>query len=257
MPCGWSFPEPERAAVKSQVKALLRTVRPSRRPPIVVASMGRSGSTLVYDALRSAVGDERFGWLGHDRARATVTAMAFGPATTRFENGVVYKTHALPAEFDDVAGSALAEARFVFVFGPPSDAVISFLTLGERYSARWVRAHLHNLRATDDASEILDRDVLGLQRQLECWARVTHREVLCLEYDALWDEQSTLSDFLDLEIELPPRRDRLSTDLVAADQVALARRRYARGDAAVAALPGAFRAGTVSITSSDAWISEV
>ncbi len=74
-------------------KALQRCI-PTRYDSIVVASMGRSGSTLVYDALCEGSAAARFGPL-KDFGRKIVRDVAWGLSGHSFAPGVVYRTHAL------------------------------------------------------------------------------------------------------------------------------------------------------------------
>lgn len=197
---------------RKQIKSFLQGLPVGRIPPIVCASMGRSGSTMLHDAISAAVAECRFGPFTRLGTRI-VSDMAWDLGSTKLKPGVVYKTHALAEEWP------LASAgKAVFVFGRASAAVLSVLECRRRYGPEWIAAHLLHLRANGPFEQLVERDILRFREQIDGWVSLANVPRLIVRYDALWENMATLSDFLGVRVELPPRRPR-SEITVADDQI--------------------------------------
>lgn len=210
----------------------IRRLVPSRLPPVLVASMGRSGSTLLYQALVRGMARARFGsalWL----PRRLCTDSAFDLGSARFQPGVVYKTHGFPGEV-----RPHPQLRGVFVFSSASEAAISVLACMDTYGRPWVQQHLHHLRASGPVEEIVVRDVLRFGDQLDTWLGGSAAfPVLALRYEALWDNIDALAQFVGFPVILPTRRPRESASMVDDETKARVRRVYAELDARIAQMP--------------------
>lgn len=219
-------------APKTRVKRVLQFALPSKIPPLIVASMGRSGSTLVWDALRQAVTLERFPGLLQRQGLRLVSDQAWNLSRARFAPGVVYKTHGLADELPTDSG-----ARVVFLFGSATDAALSVHACRDRYGERWIEQHFEHLRASGPFEELGARDVLRFSEQLDGWIGKSGTERLILHYDALWDHVDTLSEFTGASIKLPPRRARGGAAAAHTETRARFAQTYAKLDARIAAMP--------------------
>ncbi len=176
------------------LRRLARRIRRHMRrnhPAVVVASMGRAGSTLVFEAL-SAASDMR-------------PDPSFLPelAGARFEPGAVYKTHDYPDALEGVAN-----LRVVFVFGSASEAARSVFFQERALGREWIRKHLAHLKAERPFEALFDEDILRIGDQLDAWTGCPHTPVLSLRFDALWDNVDILRRFTGLRVRLPARRPR-------------------------------------------------
>lgn len=205
---------------------------PSRLPAVLVASMGRSGSTLIHAAAVDAFARLQFGPLARF-ARDIAAGEAWDLATTPLRSGVVYKTHGLASELPSTC-----RPRVIFVFGPPSDAVLSVMSCHQRFGAAWTAAHLRHLRASGDYSDLANEDVLRMQDQVEGWFGAAGVPRLLLHYDAIWDQARTISAFIGAKIRLPEYQRRSPGDTrIDAVTVDAVRRTYAPLDRKIADLP--------------------
>lgn len=222
-----------KSEIKTFIKRRWQTLTPSARPPVVVASMGRAGSTLVYDALNKGMGLARFGADTYRNERF-VRDVAWTLANARFRKGVVYKTHDFPHELKTVQ-----DIRVVFTFGIPSDAARSVLGCDDKYGRAWIEEHFSHLRADGTFDEVCSRDVLRFGEQLDSWTGLTDLPVLALKYENLWDSgaQDALSRFVGFPVTLPVRKARESAALELGDRAKALRSTYAALDARVAAMP--------------------
>lgn len=110
-----------------------------RTPPIIVASIGRSGSTLLRDAIRESLAQS---WRAVPVfvAHRLCSRGAFRPEGMRFKHGLVYKTHAPIGAFP-----LNTQLQMVFIYGPASDAALSVLAQDARLGRKWTKAHLRHL----------------------------------------------------------------------------------------------------------------
>lgn len=219
-------------APKTRIKRVLQHSLPTRLPPLIVASMGRSGSTVVWDSLRHAVACARFPQSLQKQGLRLVSDQAWDLDRKRYAPGVVYKTHGLAEELPADSG-----AKVVFLFGSATDAALSVLACRDRYGAAWIDLHFEHLRAQGTFDDLGRTDVLRFGDQLDGWIGKTGTDRLILHYDALWDHVDTLSDFVGVPVQLPARRARSGAN--AADAATRARfaETYAALDARIAALP--------------------
>lgn len=188
--------------IKRIVKSMLQTIVPSKFPPIVVASMGRSGSTLIHHAVREAVARERFGPF-YKLGMKIVNDKAWDLQGRKLKKGVVYKTHALADEIDRDSN-----AKVIFLFGSASDAALSVFACKERYGQSWIEEHFSHLRAKGKFEDLGSSDVLRFEDQLKGWLGCEGVSRIALHYDGLWENQNELSKFVGVNVVLPTRKAR-------------------------------------------------
>lgn len=217
--------------VRQQIKSYLQRLPVGRIPPIVCASMGRSGSTLLHDAISAAVADYRFGRTTPLGPRI-VSDVAWDLGKADLKPGVVYKTHALAEEWP--LGS---DGKVVFVFGRASAAVLSVLECHRRYGPEWIAAHLAHLRANGPFEELADRDILRFREQIDGWTALAGVPRLIVRYDALWEHTGTISDFLGVRVTLPPKRPRRQVTAADDHLIRKVRQTYAPLDDYIDGLP--------------------
>jgi hypothetical protein len=216
--------------LKQPARALRYARLAGDAPPILCASIGRVGSTLSWDALIRSRAHAMLGAY-HPTDWRRISAMRWNLKGARLKAGRVYKTHDFP---DDLAFDR--PMRILFLFGRPSDVVLSVLRCRETEGEAWIADHLRHMHSSGRIDEILDRDVLRIEEQIDAWFALRGADILCLKYDALWERRDMLSDFVGFDVALPARKARDVVDLDA-DLVARVRDAYARLDAKVDALP--------------------
>ena len=219
-------------ALKTRVKYLLQRVLRPNLPPLIVASMGRSGSTLVVDALREAMSQARFPKALHRQGLRIVADEAWDLDRKTFRPGVVYKTHGLADELPEDSG-----AQVVFLFGSALDAALSVLACRDRYPDGWITDHFDHLRASGSFDDLGHWDVLRFGEQLDGWIGKSGTRRMILHYDALWDNEDKLAEFTGVPLRLPPRRERTGATSADAKNRARFAKTYAALDARIAAMP--------------------
>lgn len=216
--------------IRRGLKRGLQQASLTRLPPVIVASMGRSGSTLIFKAIRDAYSDARFG-PDSKFGRRMVSDEAWDLDRVRYRRGVVYKTHGFAHELPPNAG-----AKVIFLVGSASDAALSVLACRDSKGPQWIADHLLHLRAQGSFDELATRDVLRFGEQLDSWTGPHDAERLILHYDALWDCVDVLSEFVGVSVKLPPRRARSGAVAADAKTTAIFRATYAELDARIEAM---------------------
>lgn len=217
--------------IKSKAKAQIQYLLGSSIPPIVVASMGRSGSTVVYKALVSGIAAARFGTFAKHGERI-VRDDAWDLGAAKLQRGVVYKTHALCQELPRPT-----PAKVIFMYGSPTEAAISVASCRTRYGEEWLLRHFEHLRADGPPDDIGERDVLRFNDQIKGWLGAEDIDLLGLRYETLWKHQERLCDFVGFKLTLPPQRKREKKDEVSPELASKIAQTYSALESRVAALP--------------------
>lgn len=225
-------------AMKRIVKNLCHVVTPKNQHPIIVASMGRSGSTLVHKSVAMGMAKARCKILSASNY-GFVASNAFEPSMVSFKNGLVYKTHALGGELP----IQLNGARAIYVFGSAKDAALSVLSCRERYGEEWVNMHLKHLRAAGRPGEVTKYDVFRFKEQIKSWLSRADLERLFIKYSDLWESEEFLSDFCGFDVRLPPKRPRNKKVKIDNETLNQVGEVYKNLDAFIDSMPGCFRLG--------------
>jgi hypothetical protein len=187
---------------KAAVKYIVRALSPSAGLPVIIcASPGRSGSTLLFEAIGDAIARKRAS-LFYRHASRTFRDVAWELDRRKLREGVVYKTHDLPTSLRKPKN-----VRAVFIYGPPSDALLSVLDCERRLGRDWVAEHLRHLRMPETAN-LMSHDTIGFENQMRLWSQEERFPVLCVNYENLWDNVGKIENFLNLDLDLPERRRR-------------------------------------------------
>ncbi|WP_170402517.1 SseB family protein [Ruegeria arenilitoris] len=184
------------------IRRLERIPQNAPKNCVIVASNGRSGSTLTFLALAEALKEV-------DPVSANKVDFVARLSDTEFYAPCVYKTH----DFPQPLSTWPENTRVVFCFGPTKDSAFSVFSAKERYGADWIDQHFYHLHATGTFDELFERDVLQQAKQIKEWITFEDVPVLCVRYDALWDHQETISRFTGLEFTPPKRRERTPKDI--------------------------------------------
>ena len=204
------------------------------KPPVVIASMSRSGSTMLYKALASSWARARFGVLA-DRFEPILIEAAWKLDETPLIGGVLYKTHDLPDHMPRPS-----RAKVVFTFRKASEVALSIADRRFERGEKWFLRHRIHLRGEGDFEAFTRSDTLGLEAQIDRWSTAQGLDVLGLRYETLWEHRGEIEDFLGFKVELPEQRgSKRSADL--GSVAAILAETYAPLDRKIAAMPDVFR----------------
>uniref|UniRef100_A4SDT9 Nucleotide-diphospho-sugar transferase n=1 Tax=Chlorobium phaeovibrioides (strain DSM 265 / 1930) TaxID=290318 RepID=A4SDT9_CHLPM len=176
--------------------------------PIVIASSGRSGSTMLTSAVAESLVVSRFSYLPalfrNHINRFSIEYLARISELNK-ESAPVLKTH------DLFRKESKDKARFVFVFGDPLESAQSVEQQAKKHGSVWVEEHIYHLVGQGSSVEILEKDALNYESQLMSWGFA--EGAFLVHYDDLWQRNAELSRFIGFDVQLPERRPRSSKPL--------------------------------------------
>ena len=174
--------------------------------PIIIASNGRSGSTMLCNSVARSLVHRRFGKLLASQFETFLceVAIEFAPRLQQISTlaSPILKTHDRPEDPSEISG------KVIFIFGDPLEAALSARLKTEREGCEWLQEHLYHLRSKGDLSNLLETDLLNYREQCHAWSSAPRDSVMLVPYDDLWARQSEISQFLGLPVDLPKRRAR-------------------------------------------------
>lgn len=173
---------------------------------IIVASNGRSGSTMLCESIAEGLARQRFGpgLVSRFSEFLCEVAIEFAPRLQMISpfSAPIIKTHDRPDNSSEIYG------KVIFVFGDPLESALSTWLRIKRDGYIWFHEHLYHLRADARCGRLLESDLLGFKEQCRLWNASPRNSVLLVPFDELWDRQSEISQFLGFRIELPNRKTR-------------------------------------------------
>jgi hypothetical protein len=230
-----AWPDLERLLPEATARRrLLQRMLGLGQRPIVIASMSRSGSTMLYKAVAASWGELRFG-SSAARLMPLFTESAWKLDETPLIGGVLYKTHDLPEHLPRGA-----RAKVIFTYRKASDVALSIADRRAQRGEKWFLRHRIHLRGKGDYETFLKKDSLGLEAQIDRWSEAQGLDVLGLRYETLWDHAREIDDFLGFKVQMPENRGSLRKPEPTAIAEQLTQT-YAALDRKIAAMPDLFR----------------
>ncbi len=176
---------------------LTHQINNSNRPPILVASMGRAGSTLLFQEIMKSLAKERFPHLPLSLARLLCHGAMWFPGNILFK-GFVHKTHVPEYDFPNDNNT-----KIIYIFCKPSDSVLSVINTKSRRGLGWISEHFHNLKVKGNYEDLAHTDVLKLEDHLMGWFSRKSKNLLIIRYEKIWEYKAEIEEFLNLKINLP------------------------------------------------------
>ena len=157
---------------------------------VIVAGMGRCGTSLVFSSIAEKLEDRSF--VKHIENYS-------------FENGGVYKTHDLPPL--NLSGNP----KVIFMFGNPMNIAVSADNV-DKESRRndnyeWSYAHYNHLHADVSKKDLFHKeDTLGLEKQFDLWCKPQTFPLLTVRYETMFYNLHTIKEFLGIsDINFPEK----------------------------------------------------
>ena len=172
-------------------------INDSDRTPILVSSMGRAGSTLLFQEIMKSLAKERYPHLPLSLARLLCHGAMWFPGNVLFK-GFVHKTHVPEYYFPKDTNT-----KIIYVFCKPSDSVLSVINTKSRRGLGWISEHFQNLKVKGNYKDLAYRDVLMLEDHLMGWLSRKSKNLLIIRYEKIWEYKSEIEEFLNLKINLP------------------------------------------------------
>ncbi len=203
----------------------------SSRPPILVSSMGRAGSTLLFQAIMKSLAIDRFPYLPLSISRLLCHGTMWFPGYKLFK-GLVHKTHVHGYDFPNDTNT-----KIIYVFCKPSDSVLSVINTKSRRGKGWINEHFHNLKVNGKFEDLPYRDVLRLEDHLKGWLSKKSVNILFIRYENIWEYKNEIEEFLNLKINLPEFKLRRELSEEAESFRDICKKNYAEFDKKVDKIP--------------------
>lgn len=191
--------------MKTIAKNLIVSALSELNYSVLINSYGRSGSTMLTQSVINDYPCNNNKYLGYFLRRA-IPQTAWNLNSAAIQNGFIYKTHDYPPDqkFDN-------KVRIIYIYSNPVDVVLSLIRLYDERGEEWMKEHFDHLKAPYKSFEnIIDQDLLCLERHFDHWLEEKRFPIAFVRYEALWNHQKDLSEFLGFPINLPLYRERTS-----------------------------------------------
>lgn len=199
--------------IKENVKVKMNKLVSKISCPVVVASCGRSGSTMLTRALADSTLREWVQVLGRpvsDRiANKIIIEYAWNLEERYLRSGFIYKTHDYPPE------TLSDHVKYIYVYSDPIEVISSVLNKAEREGEEWLAKHARHLNGKSTSrKDIIFEDSINIVENISRWCNKEGNNVLAVKYNNLWERQDQLSDFIGFDFGLPERKERRSSDKI-------------------------------------------
>ena len=195
---------------KSLFRRILHNLRSILRPlifklylhshvKIVVASVGRSGSSVLTDQIANAYFSKylpKFLWPLRKLLIPCICEYCDYLNEITIFSGPIIKTHDQYSAPLNVA----VPVKFIFIYCDPLESALSVSRQRYLKSDEWVASHIEHLRGEGSPEDIFYRDALNFKNQIVSWFK---SPALKIKYPDFWDDQDSISRFLELDINLP------------------------------------------------------
>jgi hypothetical protein len=188
--------------MKEGLRSLYAKLVSRSNSPVVVASMGRSGSTMLAKSIAKSA--SIIGSLYDDKPLIRKGGGNFHGLKKR--DGVIYKTHGYPPN------KYRKVTKYVYIYDDPYLVVSSMYRKVRNKGDIWIKKHANNLEVKKQVThEFLKEDCLELEKHFDSWCKFDAPNKLITSLDQVWKNKSEISKFLEFELQLPKKRKRKSS----------------------------------------------
>jgi len=174
--------------------------------PIVVASTGRAGSTMLFNSIIESYIE--------NQCKISLKSKSGGFLLNncslyldRLEDldnfsYAIYKTH------DQWNSTFSDRAKYIFLHSDPYESAQSVEKKVNKDGLDWFIEHQKHLRAFGDFNDIYKGDVLNYRGQIKSWLDKKQKNVLCIAYEDIWSHIGEISMFVGFDVNLPEYKER-------------------------------------------------
>jgi len=199
--------------VKSYLKKVISKKISKNENAIVVASCGRSGSTMLTESLALSSIEYGVGYIEKKMADA-VTKWDWDLKTENLERGYIHKTHDYPPKSIEIEG-----AKFIYVYADPYEVVYSTIRKFREEGQEWIREHAKHMKSEIcSVEEIMKADALGLENNFDAWRNISSKNVMILNYENIWNRRGEISEFVGYDVKIPKKKERRSSKSIVSEK---------------------------------------
>jgi len=154
-----------------------------KKIPIIISSMGRSGSTLLFDVLKNYRSNNEFIIL-HDKLN--------------LKNNFLYKTHSFSEDMPKNCN-----CKVLYLFSNPYNVVIS---AHKNTNLKMHYKHMNGFWGMRNQWHIFDS--LRLEDNFDSWYKKQNFELLTIKYECLYENINIIEDFIGEKLIFPEIKKR-------------------------------------------------
>lgn len=207
------------SGLRKSFKSLFSKVLFANDSPVIVASSGRSGSTMLFRSIQTSYFTHKSNSLYFNLAGRIIPSKYLLRLSELYLDSFadfprfyapIQKTHVL-CDYNYTRS-----ARCIFVFGDPLESALSVYQQSQLKGPQWAAKHLCHLQSNSSIDALFQQDALNYEQQLKSWM---HPDVFYLHYLDIWKYKNELSRFLGFTLILPPQLNRTPKAFVNLPQV--------------------------------------
>ena len=177
--------------------------------PVVVASTGRAGSTMLVNSIAASFVQARYSLLSPYLIKmlTKISSSYFDRLEDigLLRRAPVIKTH------DLYRSDLKKDLKYIYVYGDPLDSAVSALQQGKLRGSVWLDEHIYHLCGQGTPDQVLVKDILNYEEQLSSWET---SPAMFVHYSEIWKKKDELSVYLGFPLHLPPQRIRSSKESI-------------------------------------------
>jgi hypothetical protein len=192
--------------LKNSIKYFLAKINSKLKHPVVVASCGRSCSTLLTMAIaESALRINKS--IGQYPLRNGIVKYEWRLEKAEFVNGMVYKTHDLPPSRKDI----IKNVKFVYTYSDPYKIVPSLVRKERNMGKEWIKEHSWRLKGEANSMKgAFRKDIVGFRNNFDSWRKRQDIDILFVRANSIWVEKEKIEKHIGINLDLPEKRERKS-----------------------------------------------
>ncbi|MCS3663491.1 hypothetical protein GGP65_001098 [Salinibacter ruber] len=188
--------------MKEMFKSYLSYVLSISECPIVVSSMGRSGSTMLTRSILESAHKYKI----IKNIKRTILQKYKTRLPIKYKNKIVYKTHDYPPKYGG------ENVKYIYIYDDPIKVVSSMYKKKLDEGGDWLREHAVNMKTDPKvAGHFLTYDSFKLEKHFESWVNAENINVALVRLDGLWENKDEISAFLGFDISIPKKKERKSS----------------------------------------------
>ena len=174
---------------------------------LVVASCGRSGSTMLTNAIARSSVRCNLGFVEKGVAQSLERPAFVDLNGVTFKRGYVYKTHSYPP-----TKKVSNYVKFIYIYSDPYKIVASLYRKNRLTGGDWIKKHSSNFgESIDSVEEAIKKDSLGIRKNYIKWSGSKNIKLAMVKMNKLWESIEKISRFVGFSIKLPPKKERRSS----------------------------------------------
>lgn len=187
--------------MKEKLKRFLKGIASKLDHPVVVASCGRSGSTMIFNTI--AKSSIKFNGIIQSH---WIKKKIWNIDQKKYK-GIVYKTHDTPPSDDKVS------VKYLYVYDCPVKVLASTIRKAEK-NERWWRNHKKHMNSNcKEIEKLKQKDCLKIKENIIKWNKFCSNRVnaMSIKYDSIWEKEKEIEDLIGVKISLPEKKQRKSS----------------------------------------------